>query len=415
MSVTSASPERALNPLSMSGGLGQCLWMSSRVADLVIIGGAAVGSAIAYFLKRNGFGGRLVVVEKDPGYQWCASGRAVAGIRQQFSTPENIRMSLFGIGFFRGIKSEFGPDADVAFRERGYMIMASAEGRATLEANIALQRSLGADTELLEPDEIARRFPWLSVEGLAGAGWGRSGEGWVDPASLVQLLRKGAIARGAEYVADEASGIDVAGGRIEGVRLMSGDHIATGTVVCAAGWHSAKVARMAGLELPVRPRKRYVFVVDCPTPLPGAGLMIDASGLYFRPEGAFYLSGIAPPEDQDPDAEDFDIDHDQFEAEVWPRLANRVPAMETLRLKNAWCCHYDVNTLDHNAILGCHPDLPSFVIACGFSGHGLQHSPGVGRAISELILHGRYRTIDVTRLGFARVQSNAPLREANVY
>ena len=248
--------------------------MPEHSADIVIIGGAAVGSAIAYFLKRDGFRGRVTVVEKDPSYQWCASGRAVAGIRQQFSTPENIRLSQFGVGFFRGIKAEFGPDADIAFRERGYMIMASPEGRSTLEANVALQRSLGADTELLDPDEIVRRFPWLSVEGLGAAGWGRSAEGWVDPASLVQLFRKGASRLGADYTADEAVAIDVKSGRIESVRLASGDRIATGTVVCAAGWHSAKVARMAGLELPVRPRKRYVFVVDCPAPLPGAGLMI---------------------------------------------------------------------------------------------------------------------------------------------
>jgi glycine/D-amino acid oxidase-like deaminating enzyme len=389
--------------------------MTEHVADIVIIGGAAVGSAIAYFLKRDGFKGRVIVVEKDPSYQWCASGRAVAGIRQQFSTAENIRLSQFGVGFFKGIKSEFGADADISFRERGYMIMATPEGRPILEANIALQRSLGADTELLETVDIERRFPWLSIDGLGAAGWGRSGEGWVDPASLVQLFRRGAIARGVTYLADEAVGIELVGGCIEGVCLASGGRISTGTVICAAGWHSAKVARLAGLDLPVRPRKRYVFVIDCPTPLPGAGLMIDTSGLYFRPEGHTFLTGIAPSEDDDPDAEDFDIDHSQFEGEIWPRLAARVPAMETLKVRNAWCCHYDVNTLDHNALLGCHPDLPSFVMACGFSGHGLQHSPGVGRAIAELVIHGRYRTIDVGRLGFDRVTRNAPLREANVY
>ncbi len=389
--------------------------MPEPTADIVIVGGAAVGSSIAYFLKRDGFRGRVVVVEKDPSYQWCASGRAVAGIRQQFSTPENIRLSQFGAGFFKGIRAEFGPDADIAFRERGYMIMASPEGRASLERNIKLQTSLGADTELLEPAEIARRFPWLSIEGLGGAGWGRSGEGWVDPASLMQLFRKGAIAKGAEYIHGEVSGIETRGGRVEGVRLGGGVRIATGTVVCAAGWHSAKVAAMAGLALPVRPRKRTVFVVGCRDPLPGAGLMIDPSGLYFRPEGQFFLTGIAPDEADDPDAEDFEIDHAQFEAEVWPRLAARVPAMEALKVQSAWCCHYDVNTLDHNAILGSHPELPSFVIACGFSGHGLQHSPGVGRAIAELAIHGRYRTIDVSALGYERVARGEPLAESNVY
>ncbi|MBS0241026.1 MAG: FAD-binding oxidoreductase, partial [Proteobacteria bacterium] len=300
--------------------------MNTTSADVVIVGGAAVGSAIAYFLERDGFKGTVAVVEKDPSYQWCASGRAVAGIRQQFSTPENIRLSQFGVEFFRSIKSEFGADADISFRERGYMVMASTEGRSVLEANIRLQRQLGADTELLESAEIARRFPWLSTDGLGAAGWGRTGEGWVDPASLVQLLRRGAIQTGASYVHDEVVGIDRSGGQIEAVRLASGGRIATGKVICAAGWHSRKLAAMAGLELAVAPKKRTVFVVDCPTPLPGAGLMIDVSGLYFRPEGKFFLTGMAPPPDQDPDNEDFEIDHADFETRIWPLLAARVPA-----------------------------------------------------------------------------------------
>ena len=386
-----------------------------NVADVVIIGGAAIGSSIAYFLKRDGFKGRVTVVEKDPSYQWCASGRAVAGIRQQFSTPENIRISQFGIAFYRNIKREFGPDADIAFRERGYLIMATPEGRATLEANIKLQTSLGADTELLDAAEMRRRFRWLNSDDLGAAGWGRSGEGWVDPASLVQLFRKGAIAKGVTYVADEVCGIDMKAGRIEGVKLKSGGAIATGTVICAAGWHSRKVAAMAGLSIPVHPRKRFIFVVDCPTPLPGAGLMIGPTGLFFRPEGKFYLTGISPPEDQDPDAEDFDIDHAMFDDEIWPGLAHRVPAMETLKVQSSWCCHYDVHTLDHNAILGSHPELPSFVLACGFSGHGLQQSPGIGRAIAELVIHGKYQTIDLMRFSFQRVIDNKPLRESNVY
>lgn len=389
--------------------------MTETTADIVIVGGASVGSSIAYFLKRDGYKGRVAVVEMDPSYQWCATGRAVAGIRQQFSTPENIRLSQFGVGFFKGIKQEFGPDADIAFRERGYMIMASPESRGILEGNIALQNSLGADTELLEPAEITKRFPWLSTEGLGAAGWGRTGEGWVDPSSLRALFQKGARERGVAYIADQVVGIDVKGGRIEGVSLKSGNRIATGTVISAAGWHSAKIAAMAGLSLPIHPRKRMVFVVDCKDPLPGAGLMIDPTGLYFRPEGKFFLTGIQPPEDADPDVEDFDIDHEFFDREVWPRLAARVPAMEALKVQSAWCCHYDLNTLDHNAILGCHPELPSFVIACGFSGHGLQHSPGVGRALAELVIHGRYVSIDLSRFGHSRIVEGKPILELNVY
>ena len=384
-------------------------------ADVVIVGGAAVGSAIAYFLGREGFKGRIVVIEKDPSYQWCATGRSVASIRQQFSTAENIQLSQFGWQYFSGIKDAHGPEADVGLVRRGYAIMASPASAGVLRANVELQRSLGADVELMAPGALKAQFPWLAVDDLAGAGWGRSGEGWVDPHAHLQLMRKRAIAEGVTYLADEVVGVDVEGGAIAGVRLKSGGRIATRQVVCAAGWHSRKLAAMAGIDLPVRPRKRYVFVVDCPTPLPGAGLMIDPSDVYFRPEGRFYLAGVAPPEDEDPDAEDFDIEDGFFERLVWPTLAHRVPALETLKVVNAWCCHYDLSTLDHNAILGPHPDVPGFLLACGFSGHGMQHSPGIGRALAELITHGAYRTIDLGRFGWARVAAEAPLAEANVF
>jgi FAD-dependent oxidoreductase domain-containing protein 1 len=384
-------------------------------ADVVIVGGAAVGSAIAVFLGREGFKGRIVVVEKDPGYQWCATGRSVASIRQQFSTPENIRLSQFGWRYFSEVKEAYGPEADVGLVQRGYAIMASAASASVLWANVELQHSLGADVELLAPAALKAQFPWLAVDDLAGAGWGRSGEGWVDPHAHLQLMRKRAVARGVTYLADEVVGVDVDGGAVAGVRLKSGGRIATRMVVCAAGWHSRKVAAMAGIDLPVRSRKRYVFVVDCPTPLPGAGLMIDPSGVYFRPEGRYYLAGVAPPDDEDPDAEDFDIEDGFFERLVWPTLAARVPALETLKVVNSWCCHYDLSTLDHNAILGGHPNVAGFLLACGFSGHGLQHSPGIGRAMAELIAHGAYRTIDLSRFGWARIAARAPLAEANVF
>ncbi len=389
--------------------------MPQRSADVVIIGGAAVGSATAYFLEKLGFGGSVVVVEKDTTYQWCATGRSVASVRQQFSTPENIRLSQFGVAFFKGIKDEFGPEADIGFRERGYLIMASPEGHRGLTENVALQRGLGADTELLDAAGIAARFPWLSTEGLAGAGWGRTGEGWVDPHALRSLFQAGARARGVDYVHGEVTGIEVTGGRARAVALAGGDRIACGAIVSCAGWHSHKVAAMAGIDLAVRPKKRLVFVVDIRQELAGCGLMIDPTGLYFRPEGRFYLTGIQPPEDEDPDTEDFDIDHEFFDREVWPRLAVRAQAFESLKVVNAWSCHYDVTLLDHNAVLGPHPAVPNLLFACGFSGHGLQHSPGNGRAMAELIMHGAYQTIDLGRLGFTRLLENRPVRERNVY
>jgi glycine/D-amino acid oxidase-like deaminating enzyme len=390
--------------------------MPTAKADVVIVGGAVVGSSIAYFLKRDGFKGSVVVVEMDPSYQYCATGRSLASIRQQFSTAENIRLSQFGVGLFKGIKQEFGPEADVSFREHGYLVMATEEGRATLEENIRLQQSLGAHTELVEPDEIARRFPWMSVEGIACAGWGRSGEGWLDPHGLMNTFRAGARAKGVTYVADEVVGLEKDGRRVTGVKLKSGESIAAGMVVCAAGWHSYKIAAMAGFDLPVRPRKRIAFVVDVREPLPGMGMMIDTSGVAFRPEGKFYITSTSPKEGEpDPDEEDFDFDHDLFDRDIWPHLAARVPAFEALKVQNAWCCHYDVSTLDHNAILGPHPDVDGFILACGFSGHGLQHSPGVGRGIAELLTHGEYRSIDLKRFGWDRIARGEPLLETNVY
>jgi glycine/D-amino acid oxidase-like deaminating enzyme len=390
--------------------------MAVAKADIVIVGGAVIGSSIAYFLKRDGFKGSVVVVEKDPSYQYCATGRSLASIRQQFSTPENIRLSQFGVGFFKGIKQEFGAEADISFRERGYLIMATQEGRGALEENVKLQRSLGADTLLLEPSEIAERFPWISTHGLAAAGWGRSGEGWLDPHSLMALFRDGAKARGVTYVADEVVGIGTTNRRATSVRLKGGDEIAADVVVCAAGWHSYKVAAMAGAELPVRPRKRLAFVVDCPNGPKDAGLTIDPSGVVFRPEGRFFITAISPKEGEpDPDEEDFEFDHGVFERNIWPHLAERVPVFETLKVQTAWCCHYDVSTLDHNAILGPHPDVGSFILACGFSGHGLQHSPGIGRGIAELLMYGKYRTIDLGRFGYGRVLRNEPILELNVF
>jgi FAD-dependent oxidoreductase domain-containing protein 1 len=390
--------------------------MAIEKADIVIVGGAVVGSSIAYFLKRDGFQGSIVVVEKDPSYQYCATGRSLASIRQQFSTPENIRLSQFGVGFLKSIKQEFGPEADVSFRERGYLIMATPEGRSALEQNVKLQQSLGADTELLETDEIKTRFPWLSTEDVAAAGWGRSGEGWLDPHALMGAFRSGAREKGVTYLADEVVALETSGRRVTGVKLKSGGRISASTVVCAAGWHSYKIAAMAGFDLPVRPRKRLAFVVDCREPLPGIGMMIDPSGLAFRPEGRFYITSSSPAEGEpDPDEEDFEFDHGVFDRDIWPRLAARVPAFETLKVQNAWCCHYDVSTLDHNAILGPHPEVEGFILACGFSGHGLQHSPGVGRGIAELLTHGGYRTIDLTRFGYDRVLRGEPILESNVY
>ena len=388
-------------------------------ADVVIVGGGIVGSAVAYFLSSDGAfqGRRVVLIERDPSYAQASTSRSAGGLRQQFSTPENIAMSQFTLSLIRQLETVFGAGADVGFREQGYLIMATDEDRSILEENVALQQSHGADIVLLESAELARRFPWMATEGVAAAGFGRSGEGWFDPPSLAALLRNAAKARGVTVLHDRVTAIETRG-RVEAVRLASGARIACGALVNAAGPWAGEVAALAGVPLPVEPRKRFVYVIDCreaSESLHKAPLTVDPSGVWFRPEGRFFLCGKSPEESEEPPATDLDaIDHAFFESEVWPRLATRVPAFESVKAVNAWAGYYDYNTLDQNAVIGPHPHLRNFYFANGFSGHGAQQGAAAGRAIAELIVHGAFRTIDLTRLGYGRIAEGRPLRERNV-
>ena len=385
--------------------------------DVVIVGGGAIGSAIAYFLMLEpGFAGSVAVVERDPTYRTASTALSAGGIRQQYSTEVNIRIGQFGIGFMRGISTTLMVDDEaptINLREQGYLFLASPEGLADLQANHALQRRLGVAVELLETDALLRRFPWLNGTGLAAGSIGRD-EGWLDPYSLLQAYRRKARSLGAVYLHDEVVGLRRTGQRVSDVRLASGEHLSCGIVVNAAGPRSRAVAEMAGLALPVEARKRCVFVVDCKTPIPSCPLVIDASGVWFRPEGASFICGVSPPEERD--AEDFglEVDHDIFPDELWPVLAERVPAFEALKVVGSWAGHYEYNVFDHNGILGAQPEIPNLIFATGFSGHGLQQSPAIGRGISELVAFGEYRTLDLRPLSIQRILDNRKLLERNI-
>src|SRR3954466_11625313 len=272
--------------------------MSSETYDVVIVGGAAVGSSVAYFLTHDlEFSCSVAVIERDPTYARAATTLSAASIRQQFSTPENIRMSQFGVAFFRDLKKRFGADADIGFRERGYLLMAGESGAATLRANHRVQMAENADIVLVDPDGVAAKFPWLNTSDLTLAAFGQTGEGWFDAHSLLTLLRTAIRAKGARYIHGEVTGISREGNRITGVTLANGERIACGTLVNAAGPQAGDVAALPGTPLPVEPRKRSVFVVACRTPLPGMPLMVDPSGVWVRPEGEMYICGVSPPED----------------------------------------------------------------------------------------------------------------------
>ena len=385
-------------------------------ADIAIIGGAIMGASLAWFLREEGFSGSIALIERDPAFAHAATTLSCASIRQQFSIRDNIRLSRFTLGFFRELTERFGQEADIAFNEKGYLILASEEGLPVLQSNHAVQMAEGADIALEDAQTLCRRFPWLSPEGIAGGALGLSGEGWFDAHALLALIRKGLKTRDIDFVQDEAIGILRQGKRVEGVQLASGATISAGTIVNAAGPNAGKVAAMAGLALPVEPRKRSVFVFEAADHFDDMPLLVDPSGVYVRPEGRTYITGGAEPHETDGPADpaDFSPDWHLFEEVIWPVLATRVPAFEALKQTSAWAGHYDYNTLDQNAVIGPHPEVGNFLFANGFSGHGLQQAPAVGKALAELILHGAYHSIDCSAFGYERIVENRPFRELNV-
>jgi len=385
--------------------------------DVVIVGGGIVGSATAYYLRKHGFKGSVAIVEKDTTYQFSCTARSAGGLRQQFSTPENIALSLFGLKLIRTLKAEFGADADVGFKEQGYLILASEDGLPILEDNHRVQTSIGADNVLLKGEELAARFPWLVCDGLAAGCFGLTGEGWMDPYLLMSLFRKAAVAQGVEVITGDVAAISTENSRVRSVTLVSGETITCNALVNAAGAGAGMLAAMAGLKLPVGPRKRYVYVLDCPAAsdaLHKAPLTVQPNGIWFRPEGRNFICGLSPEDHEEPADVDWEVDYGFFEERIWPGLAERVPPFEAIKVINAWVGHYDYNALDQNAVLGTTPALANFYFANGFSGHGLQQGPAAGNAIAELIVHGGYRSIDLSCFTFDRIAKNAPLFEKNV-
>ena len=388
-------------------------------ADVVIVGGAIVGSSVATFLAlRPDFDGRIVVVERDPSFRTSSTTLSAASIRLQFSTPLNIEISRFGVEVIKHPDRYLAVDGEIPefdFVENGYLFLATDAGLATLERNHAIQRELDVPVVLLSPSELRQRFDWMNVDDLAGASLGLENEGWFDAHALLQGFRRRARSLGVVERIGEVVAVDRDGDRVSGVRLADGSRIAAGWVVNAAGPRAAEVARMVDVELPVRPRKRLVFHLDAPISLGAAPLTIDPSGVYFRPEGPSYIAGFSPRDGEpDPDTLDLASDRAPFESFVWPALAHRAPGFDRARLLDSWAGHYEVNTLDHNAIVGAHPVLRNLLFANGFSGHGLQQAPAVGRALAEWICSGRYETLDLAPLGYERIERNQPIRELNV-
>lgn len=384
-----------------------------KYADVVIVGGGGVGSAIAYFLSLHG-GVSVIACERDPTYAYSATALAAGGVRQQFSTPENVLMSQYGYEFLSGAAETLavnGEAAAIGVKPEPYLRLVAAEQLEAVSAQVEMQRSLGATPSLLDRDALRARFPWMHTDDVGAGVLGGKFEGVFDSFGLLQALRKKSIAQGAAFIGAEVVEIVRTGGAIQSVRLADGSEIGCRYLIDAAGARAGVVARLAGVDLPVVPLKANNFAFRTPAQIGDCPIVLDqVGGLNFKPEGNMYIAA-APRDSAPPAFDDFDVDYATFEGYVWPALAHRVPEFSELRLQRGWVGHIEWCTFDANPILGAHPELSNFIMAAGFSGHGAQHIPAAGRAVAELILFGDYRSLDLKRFSYRRIAEQAPVCE----
>ena len=380
--------------------------------DVVIVGGAMYGSSVAWFLTDNpDFDGSVLVVERDPTYEFTSTSHTNSCMRQQFSAAINVRVSQFAADFVKNFRDYMGGDERVPhlrLQSYGYMYLAdNAEFAATLRESQKLQEACGAGTKHMMPDEIAAAYPFYNLDGIVAANHNLVDEGYFDGNTLFDWWKRSAKERGVEYLTNEviAMNRNAAGTRIESVILKSGEIVSCGTVVNASGPRAVLTSRMAGIEIPVEPRKRYTFIFEAAQPLDrDLPLTIDPSGVHMRTDGTYYLAGCPPDIDPAVDYDDFVQDHSIWEEKVWPIIANRIPQFEAIKLRNSWAGHYAYNTFDQNAILGPHTKVENFIFVNGFSGHGFQQSPAMGRGTAEFITYGEYRALDLTPFNYARIE-----------
>lgn len=382
--------------------------------EVAIIGGGATGCAAAYFLKAAGVE-RVCVIEPDPTYAKASTPVATGGCRRLFALPENIRMSQFSIGFFKDFARHVAVDGhapDVQWKEWGYLFVVGPGHEKVLEDNYRVQQGLGVNVELLDRAQIASRYPWMRSDDLA-LGALSPEDGWLDPNSVLQGFRKKAQAMGAVFLRDRVVDLYTSGNKVVELELASGARIRGDQVVNAAGCWAASIAKLAGIDVPVNPMRRFEHYVELANQMPRMPLIKDPDRLIIRPEGKGYSVGLVRSDE--PRGFNFEVDPTWFQEVVWPACASRVPEFEALKLKREWAGLYDECELDGNMILGKVPGrLDNFYLACGFSGHGLMHAPAVGRALAELIVKGRFETIDLSRMGYRRVRDGTPYREQGI-
>jgi len=379
--------------------------------DVVIVGGSAMGSAAAYYLGLLDPSLSVAVIEKDPTYEFSSTLRSEGNLRTQFNLEENIRMSQYTMSLLSSFADDMEIDGwrpDPAPRRQGNLFLVDEANAEAAKAGLELQLSLGCAVEWLDVAAIFDRWPILVTDGIVGATFGSS-DGLVDQSAVLHGMRRNAIRLGADYLTSEVAGIDVHNGSVSGVRLTSGVTLGAGVVVnCAGGW-AAQLAATAGVELPVEPVMRSVYLVNAPFAASGLPGVFLPNGVYALPEGSnsFEMGWSRPT---DPIGFDFTFSRVGFEEQIWPELIAVLPQFDQLSVTGGWCGIYAVNTQDSNAILGEWPTLAGYFNANGFSGHGFQHTPAMGRYLAELIT-GAPVTIDLSRLGPQRILDGEPLHE----
>jgi len=391
--------------------------------DVVIIGGAIMGSSAAWFLRDNDvFTGRILVVEKDPRYASCSTAHTNSCMRQQFSTELNIKISQFAADFVKNLRGYMGNDPRVpqlSIHNFGYMYLADNDAFANnLRESQAIQQACGAGTKIMSVDEIRDAYPFYHLDDIILGSHNKIDEGYFDGITLFDWWRRSARERGVEYIQNEVVALTLSDDKsqVTSVTLQSGEVISCGQIINAAGPRAAKVAAMAGIHLPVEPRKRYTYCFTAETPLDrDCPLTIDPAGVHFRQDGKdSYMAGGYAEIDPAADYDDFEMDHNLWMDHIWPTLATRVPQFEAVKVHSEWAGHYAFNVLDQNAVLGPHHEIGNFNFLNGFSGHGLQQSPAMGRGISEIVTYGAYRTLDLSPFHYDRVAENKPIVEKAV-
>jgi glycine/D-amino acid oxidase-like deaminating enzyme len=388
--------------------------------DVILIGGAMYGSSIAWWLSRDpGFDGSILLVERDLSFEFAATSHTNSCIRQQFSNTTNIQISQFGAEFINNFQSYFDHDPrvpDIPIQSFGYMYLANTAADAeNLRQSQVVQAQLGAGTRHMTAAEIQAEYPFYNVDDITAGNHNTANEGYFDGGTIFDWCKRVAQEKGAEYVQNEVVAINRQADRIHSVTLASGETLSCGLLVNCTGPRGAHTARMAGIDLPVEPRKRYSFIFDAEQPLDrDLPLTIDPSGVHMRSEGRYYLAGCPPDDDAPVAYDDFNQDHSIWQEKVWPILAARVPKFEAIKLINSWAGHYDYNTFDQNAIIGPHHEVENFLLANGFSGHGLQQSMAIGRGLAEFITYGVYRSIDLSPFAYKRIAEGNPLVEKAV-